>query len=52
MIHQYHLVFLSLKELTPEAIIINSLIIAFIMLYESIFFSARKPRIVNMERLA
>ena len=35
---QYHLIFLSTKELTPEATTINCKIIPFIMTYESIFF--------------
>jgi len=39
-IQQYHLIFLSAKELTPEATTINCKIIPFIMTYESIFFSA------------
>ena len=39
-IQQYHLIFLSTKELTPEATTINCKIIVFIMTYESIFFSA------------
>ena len=34
-------VFLSMKDLTPEATTINCKIILFIMTYESIFFSAR-----------
>jgi len=34
---QYHLIFLSTKELTPEAIIINCIIILFIMISKSIF---------------
>ena len=33
-----HLIFLSTKELTPEATTINCKIIPFIMTYESIFF--------------
>jgi len=37
MIQQYHQIFLSSKELTPEAIIINCIISRFIMIYESIF---------------
>ena len=35
---QYHLIFLSTKEPTPEATTINCKIIPFIMTYESIFF--------------
>ena len=35
---QYHLIFLSTKELTPEATTINCKIIHVIMTYESIFF--------------
>jgi len=37
---QYHLIFLSTKELTPEATTINCKIIPFIMTYESIFLHA------------
>ena len=37
-IEQYHRIFLSKKELTPEATTINCKIILFIMTYESIFF--------------
>jgi len=44
---QYHLIFLSVKELTPEAIIINCVIILFVMTYESIFFFARIVNILN-----
>ena len=45
---QYHLIFLSTKELTtPEATTINCKIIPFIMTYESIFFSARIVNISN-----
>jgi len=36
MIQQYRLIFLSVKELTPEAIVINCIIIHFIIGYESI----------------
>ena len=36
---QYHLIFLSTKELTPEATTINCKIIPFIMTYESIFYA-------------
>ena len=35
---QYHLIFLSTKELTPEATTINCKIIPSIMTYESIYF--------------
>ena len=38
MTEQYHMIFLSMKELTPEATTINCKIIPFIMTYESIFF--------------
>jgi len=34
-------------ELTPEAIIINSLIILFTVIYESIFFSASAVNVWN-----
>ena len=34
---QYHLIFLSMKELTPEATTINCKIILFIITYDSIF---------------
>jgi len=44
MTEQYHLIFLSTKELTPEATNINCKIIHFIMTYESIF----SARIVNV----
>jgi len=37
MIQRYHLIFLSMKELTPEATTINWKIILFIMTYKSIF---------------
>jgi len=37
MIQQYHLIFLSTKEVTPEATTINCKIILFIMTYENIF---------------
>jgi len=37
-IQQYHLIFLPMKEITPEATTINCKIILFIMTYESIFF--------------
>jgi len=36
-IQQYHLIFLSMKELKPEAITINCIIVLFIMTYECIF---------------
>ena len=45
--YHYHLIFLSTKELTPEATTINCKIIPFIMTYESIFFSARIVNIWN-----
>ena len=35
----YLLIFLSTKELTPEAIIINWIITRLVMIYKSIFFS-------------
>jgi len=41
---QYHLIFLSKKELAPEATTINCKIIPFITTYESIF----SARIVNV----
>jgi len=44
------MIFLSIKELTPEAVIINCVIILFsffIMTYESIFFTARIVNIWN-----
>ena len=41
-IQQYNLIFLSTKELTPEATGINCKIILFIMTNESIFFCTRK----------
>jgi len=44
MIQQYHLIFLSTKELIPEATTINCKIILFIMTYEIIFCA----RIVNI----
>ena len=37
-IQQYYLIFLSTKELTPEATTIDCKIILFIMTYESISF--------------
>ena len=37
-IQQYHLIFLSTKELTPDATVMNCKIILFIMTYESISF--------------
>jgi len=37
MIQHYHPIFLSTKELTPGAIIINCIISHFIVIYESIF---------------
>jgi len=43
---QYHLIFLSTKELTPEATTINCKIILFTMTYES-FFPARIVNIWN-----
>ena len=46
-IQQYHLIFLSMKNLTPEATAINCKINLFIMTYESIFFSARIVNIWN-----
>jgi len=45
-IQQYHLIFLSTKELTPEATTINCKIIPFTMTYKS-FFSARTVNIWN-----
>ena len=47
MTEQYHLIFLSTKELTPEVTAINCKIIPFIMTYESIFFSARIVNVWN-----
>jgi len=38
MTELYHLIFLSTKELTPEATTVNCKIIPFIMTHESIFF--------------
>jgi len=46
-IEQYHLIFLSVKELTPEAIIIHCIIILFITIYKSIVFSVRLVNIWN-----
>jgi len=37
MTQQYHLIFLSTKELTPETVTIDCIIILFIVIYESIF---------------
>ena len=49
IIQQYHLIFLSVKELglTARAIIVNCVIILFIMTYESIFCLQLHASIVN-----
>jgi len=36
-LQQYHQTFLSTKQLTPEAVIINCIISRFIMIYEEFF---------------
>jgi len=47
-IQQYHMIFLLMKELTPEATAYMPSIILFLkMIYESIFFSARIDNIWN-----
>ena len=46
-IQQYHLIFLPMKEITPEATTINCKIILFIMTYESIYLSAHIVNIWN-----
>ena len=47
MIQQFHLIYRSMSEPTPEATTINYLITLFITIYESIFFSARIVNIWN-----